>query len=166
MNAGQAGARPMPRHTAARLAAVQALYQIEVTGAAPGTVVEEFSRHRLGKSQDGEAPTKASAALFGEIVRGAAARRAEIDAMIGAALGPERPPERLEIILASILRAGAYELLARPGVPARAVITEYVDLAHGFFAGNEPKLVNAVLDRVARTVRPGEFGSERGQGVG
>ncbi len=160
------GDRSMARHTAARLAAVQALYQIELTGATPDNVVEEFSRHRLGKSQDGEAPAKASAALFSEIVRGASARRAELDGMIGAVLGPERPPDRLELIIACILRAGAYELVARHGAPPRAVISEYVELAHGFFAGNEPKLVNAVLDRIARTVRPGELGTERGQKAG
>jgi transcription antitermination protein NusB len=166
MSGAAAGKGSMARHTAARLAAVQALYQIEVTNDAPGTVVAEFSAHRLGKSQDGEAPTKASAALFGEIVHGTSARRADIDAMIGAALGPERSTDRLEIIIASILRAGAYELLARKDAPVRAVITEYMNLAHGFFAGNEPKLVNAVLDRIARTLRPGELGNERGQEAG
>lgn len=166
MSAASPRARPMPRHTAARLAAVQALYQIEVTGTPAGNVVEEFSRHRLGKSQDGEAPAKAAAGLFSEIVRGASARKAELDGMIGAALGPERPTERLEIILASILRAGAFELLARPAAPVRAVISEYVELAHDFFAGNEPKLVNAVLDRIARNLRPDELGNQRGQGVG
>ena len=163
---GKAATRPMARHSAARLAAVQALYQIEVTSTAAGAVVEEFSRHRLGKSQDGETPAKADAALFGEIVRGVAARKAELDGMIGAALGPERPTERLEIIMACILRAGVYELLARPGAPARAVITEYVKLSLGFFAGNEPKLVNGILDRIARTLRPGEFGNERAQEAG
>lgn len=165
MSAATPRARPMPRHTAARLAAVQALYQIEVTGAPAGNVVEEFSRHRLGKSHDGEVPTKAAAGLFGEIVRGASSRRAEIDSMIGAALGPDRATDRLEIILASILRAGAFELLARPATPVRAVISEYVGLAHDFFAGNEPKLVNAVLDRIARTARPDELGSARGQTI-
>ena len=166
MSGAAAGKPSMARHTAARLAAVQALYQIEVTSAAPGNVVEEFSAHRLGKSQDGEAPTKASAALFGEIVRGTSARRQEIDAMINAALGPDRPADRLELIVASILRAGAYELLARKDAPVRAVISEYMNLAHGFFTGNEPKLVNAVLDRIARTLRPGELGNERGQAAG
>jgi N utilization substance protein B len=166
MSAAAAGKGSMARHTAARLAAVQALYQIEVTNATPGNVVAEFSAHRLGKSQDGEAPARASAALFGEIVRGTSDRRDELDRMIDAALGPDRATDRLELIIASILRAGAYELLARKDAPVRAVISEYMNLAHGFFTGNEPKLVNAVLDRIARTLRPDELGNRRGQEAG
>ena len=166
MSGASAGKASMARHTAARLAAVQALYQMEVTNVTPGNVVAEFSAHRLGKSQDGEAPAKASAALFGEIVRGTADRRDEIDRMINAALGPDRAADRLELIIVSILRAGAYELLARKDAPVRAVISEYMNLAHGFFAGNEPKLVNAVLDRIARTLRPDEVRNGRGPEAG
>ena len=81
------------------------------------------------------------------------ARRAELDGYIAAALTPDWPLERLEIILRSILRAGAYELLARPEVPAKVAISEYLDIAHAFFAGKEPGLINGVLDRLARTYR-------------
>ncbi len=147
-------AEPGRRRTAARLAAVQALYQIEVSGNSPANVVMEFLRHRIGQEGEGENFGAADERLFAELVEGASARRAELDVHIVASLTPEWPLERLEIILRAILRAGAYELLARPEVPVRVAISEYLDIAHAFFDGKEPGLVNAVLDRVARTLRP------------
>ncbi|HVA12367.1 MAG TPA: transcription antitermination factor NusB [Stellaceae bacterium] len=156
-------AKPMPLEsgaigsgrprTAARLEAVQALYQIDVTGASPANVVIEFTRHHLSGDAENEGFGTADEALFADLVEGATARREDIDRGISAALTPDWPLARLEIILRAILRAGTYELLARPDVPARVIISEYLDIAHAFFAGKEPGLVNGVLDRLARSVR-------------
>lgn len=150
----ETSSEPGRRRTAARLAAVQALYQIEVTGASPANTVGEFLRHRFSAQAEGENFGAADEALFAVLVEGTCARRSELDDHIAAALTPDWPLERLEIILRAILRAGAYELLARPDVPARVAISEYLDIAHAFFAGKEPGLVNGVLDRLARTLRP------------
>ena len=155
-------AEPGRRRTAARLAAVQALYQIEVSGASPANVVMEFLRHRLGQEGEGESFGAADEHLFAELVEGASARRDDLDQHIVASLTPDWPLERLEIILRAILRAGAYELMARPDVPTRVAITEYLDIAHAFFAGKEPGLVNAVLDRLAKTLRPESSREEDG----
>jgi N utilization substance protein B len=157
--AGQGG-----RRRNARLAAVQALYQIELSEIPAESrdpierVIREFARYRLGQDIDGEQLGEADEALFADLVRGATQRRAEIDAAIARALTPEWPLERLETILRAILRAGAYELLARPDVPARVVISEYLEVAHAFFAGKEPSLVNGVLDRLGRVLREAELG--------
>lgn len=155
-NPSSTPAEPGRKRTAARLAAVQALYQIDVTGGSPANVVMEFVRHRLGRDSEGEGENFGAAdeGLFAELVEGASARRGELDRLITAALTPDWPLERLEIILRAILRAGAYELLARPEVPVRVAISEYLDVAHAFFAGKEPGFVNGVLDRLARTLRP------------
>jgi N utilization substance protein B len=159
-------AEPGRRRTAARLAAVQALYQIEVTGASPANAVGEFLKHQLGVQGEGENFGAADEDLFADLVEGTCARREELDRHIAAALTPDWPLERLEIILRAILRAGAYELLARPAVPARVAISEYLDIAHAFFAGKEPGLINGVLDRLARTLRPeGLRGGDGGSGA-
>lgn len=149
------------RRTAARLAAVQALYQIDLTGTPVETVVAEFAHHRLGHEADDEHLGEVDTVLFADIVRGASKRRADLDPMIGAALAPDWPLERLETVLRAILRAGAYELLSRADVPAPVVISEYLDVAHAFFGDKEPGLVNGVLDRLARTLRSEE---SRGEG--
>jgi N utilization substance protein B len=166
-------ARPGGRkRSAARLAAVQALYQIDLNQIAPTPaavegVVREFIKHRLGQEIDGERYSEADQGLFADLVRGAMARREEIDRMLSAGLTEDWPLNRLETILRAILRAGAYELLARGDVPPRVVINEYLDIAHAFFAGKEPGLVNGVLDRLARTLRPDELGrDDRGGGAG
>jgi N utilization substance protein B len=152
------------RRTAARLAAVQALYQIELNGGSVDAVVGEFVRHRLGSEGEGENFGEVDQTLFGDVVRGTMARRAELDTMISSALTADWPLDRLEVILRAILRVGAYELFARPDVPARVVISEYLDISHAFFAGKEPGLVNGVLDRLARTLRPEEVQEHRGGG--
>ena len=149
-------------YSAARLAAVQALYQIALSGESMSVVLEEFLRHRLGDSLDEAESVKPKAALFTEIVRGASRRRSEIDEMLAAVLTESWPIDRLETVLRCILEAGVFELLARSQAPARVVITEYVDLAHAFYAGPEPGMVNGILDRLARTLRPGEFGDAEG----
>jgi transcription antitermination protein NusB len=145
------------RRTAARLAAVQALYQIELTRAPQASVIAEFRNHRLGRESEGDGLGEADDALFADLVAGTASRRDELDRRIVEALTPDWPLERLDVVLRAILRAGAYELLARLDVPARVVISEYLDIAHAFFSGKEPSLVNGVLDRLARTLRPEEL---------
>ena len=142
------------------MAAVQALYQIEHSGASPDIVVEEFLRFRLGASFDTENEVAPQKAEFTEIVRGASGRISAIDETISAALSNKWTFDRLEFILRAVLRAGIYELEAAPGTPARVVISEYVDVAHAFYEGQEPRMVNGILDRVARSVRGEEFGAE------
>ena len=154
------------RRTASRLAAVQALYQIDVTGSSPANVVGEFLKHRLAADAELENFGAADEGLFAELVEGASARREDIDRGLTSALTPDWPLERLEIILRAILRAGVYELLAHPDVPARVVISEYLDVAHAFFAGKEPGLVNGVLDRLARTLRPEGLRDDKADGPG
>jgi N utilization substance protein B len=155
------------RRSAARLAAVQALYQIDLTGVLPGSVevekvISEFVRDRLGKEIDGDTYNEADEKLFVDIVRGACNRLSDLDGMIASALSPEWPFERLETVLRAVLRAGGYELLARADVPPRVVISEYLDVAHAFFGGKEPGLVNGVLDRLAHVLRSEEIGRDRG----
>ena len=141
------------RRTASRLAAVQALYQIDLTGVSPATAVIEFMRHNLGGGAPDESFGEADERLFAELVEGTASRREDIDRGLSSALSADWRLERLEVILRAILRAAVYELLARPEVPARVIISEYLDIAHAFFAGKEPGLVNGVLDRLARSIR-------------
>jgi len=144
------------RRTAARLAAVQALYQIEIADAPVEAVIREFVNFRLGHEGDDERLGDADPAFFTALVRGVAARAAAIDPLIRAALTPDWPLERLEAVLRAIVRAGAYELADCADVPAAVVISEYLDIGHAFFAGKEPGLVNGVLDRLARELRPDE----------
>ncbi len=142
---------------AARLAAVQALYQVEITGVSGAVAIAEFVKHPLGREIDGEAVVPADEALFRDLVAGALAKQAEHDALIAGALAPEWPLERLEMVIRAILRVAVFELTSQIEVPARVVITEYVDIAHAFFAGKEPGLINGVLDRLARQLRPLEW---------
>ncbi len=154
-----AGALPA-RLSAARLAAVQALYQAEITGAPLDSVILQFREFRRGGVlDDNETPIKPDQALFAELVRGAHARSREIDAMLGAALRETWPLERVELLLRCILRAGVYELLVRRAVPARVAISEYVDLADAFFDSAECGMANAILDGLARRLREAEFTS-------
>lgn len=161
------------RRSAARLAAVQALYDTELTGTMIETVLRDFLDHGIGAkalvakpddedSEVEEALAEPDAVLFAAIVRGTMVRREDFDAMIDGALTNDWTSERLEAVLRAILRAGAFELASRPDVPVRVVISEYVDVAHAFYSGPEPKLVNAVLDRIARVVRTGEIEGNAG----
>ena len=146
------------RKSAARLAAVQALYQIDHSSATSDSVLEQFFRYRLGDSFGIDGEVRPNKNLFSEIVVGVAGRQKEIDAVVSSFLTEKWSFDRLEIILRAILRAGVYELKARTDTPARVVITEYVDVAHAFYNDQEPGLVNGLLDRVAHTLRPSEFG--------
>ena len=145
------------RRSVARLAAVQALYQIDLSGAPPAAVVAEFQKHRLGREQDGENYGEADTALFADIVNGTIMRQADLDRALSGALTADWPLERLETVLRAVLRAGAFELLARGDVPARVVIDEYVNVARAFFSDKEPGVVNGILDRLARSLRADEF---------
>jgi len=145
------------KRSAARLAAVQALYQIEMTDIAPNVVVVEYVKHRLGQEIDGDTFIAADAILFEELVRGTVERQAELDVLVSPALSADWPLDRLEMILRAILRVAAFELAHRIDVPVRVVIAEYVDIAHAFFAGKEPGLINGVLDKLGRQLRPTEW---------
>jgi transcription antitermination protein NusB len=146
------------RRRVARLGAVQALYQLELNpGLGAEGVIREFVRHRLGREIDGDVYGEADARLFAEIVRGVADNRERLDETISAALSEEWPLARLETLLRLILEAGGYELAHRPDIPPRVTISEYVAIAHAFFAGKEPGLANGVLDRLARALRGAEL---------
>src|SRR5215813_3377436 len=140
-----------------RLAAVQALYQMVVTGTSAEAVVREFVRHRLGPQMEEPGRGAADATLFSELVRGVEAAGDELDDMIAAVLADDHDVERLETVLKVVLRAGAYELSHRLDVPARVAIKEYVDVAEAFYGKKETNLVNAVLDRLAHALRPEEL---------
>ena len=142
------------RRSIARLAAVQALYQLELNpGLGADGVIREFVRHRLGREIDGEIYGEADEGLFAEIVRGVTAHRERLDETLAAALSDEWPLARLETLLRLIVEAGAFELVHRPDIPPRVTLKEYISIAHAFFAGKEPGLANGVLDRLARTLR-------------
>ena len=143
----------------ARLAAVQALYQLEIGGGSPEKIVHEFLQHRLEEEVDGVSLGELSAPLFGRLVREVSHHREELDDMLTAVIAEGWAVERLETLLRAILRAGLYELAYAQDVPARAVVSEYVDLAHSFFVEKEPALVNGMLDALARQLRTEEFQS-------
>ncbi|MBA4162428.1 MAG: transcription antitermination factor NusB [Novosphingobium sp.] len=138
---------------AARLAAVQALYQLEMEGTELARLLDEFHRHRLGAEIEGDQYVQAEQAFFDDTVRGVAARREEIDALLEGKLAEGWRLERLDKTMLQVLRAGAWELMARADVPTASTISEYVDVAHAFFEAREAKFVNGVLDAVAKVVR-------------
>lgn len=138
---------------AARLAAVQALYQMDVGGTGVLEIVAEFEAHRLGKELDGETYLKADPAWFRSIVSGVVRDQRKLDPLIGSALQDDWALSRLDSTVRAILRAGTFELLERKDVPVPVIVSEYVEIAKAFFEDEEPKLVNAVLDRIARQIR-------------
>lgn len=152
-----AAQKPANQRGAARLAAVQALYQMDVGGATLPEVLAEFEAHRLGKEVDGEQYRNADAAFFREVVGGVVGAQRQLDPAIDAALISDWSLPRIDTTLRAILRSGAFELADRRDVPARVVITEYVDVAKAFFDGDASAMVNAVLDTLARQFRPEEF---------
>lgn len=139
--------------SAARLAAVQALYQREMAGGSVPRLLTEFHNHRLGATIGDEEYRPADAPFFDDIVAGVAARSGEIDALIAAHLAAGWAIDRLDRPMRGLLRAGVYELIARPDVPTAAVIDEYVDVAHAFYEARETGFVNGLLDAVARVAR-------------
>ena len=153
--------------TGARVAAVQALFQSEQSGETAETVIDQFVRHRLGPPPEGRGDPDAGyedgrvpdveVGLFARIVRTAVQAQEANDRMIAVALPAEWPLARLDPVLRALVRAGAAELSMTDGPPARVVINEYLDVAHGFFDGDEPRMANGLLDRLARQLRPQEF---------
>jgi N utilization substance protein B len=139
--------------SAARLAAVQALYQHEMEGTAKAKLLDEFHQHRLGREIEDEQYAEADVDFFDDLVGGTLARREEIDALLSDRLAQGWSLARLDKTMLQILRAGAYELLARPDIPTGTAISEYIDVAHAFFEAREAKFVNGVLDAVAKAVR-------------
>ncbi len=146
-------AKPANQRGAARLAAVQALYQMDVGGTGVLEVVAEYEAHRLGQELDGETYLKADASWFRSIVSGVVREQTRLDPLIGSALQDDWALSRLDSTVRAILRAGTFELIDRKDVPVPVIVTEYVEIAHAFFEEDEPKLVNAVLDRIAKQVR-------------
>ncbi|OGN44699.1 MAG: transcription antitermination factor NusB [Caulobacterales bacterium RIFCSPHIGHO2_01_FULL_70_19] len=139
--------------TVARLAAVQALYQMELAGEGVETVISEFANHRFDADIEGQPLAEADEAWFADVVRGVVERQREVDAAIKARLASNWRLERIDSTLRALLRAGAWELRERREVPKEIVIDEYVELAKAFFDDAEARFVNAALDGVARDVR-------------
>lgn len=148
-----ARAEQRSRRSAARLAAVQALYQHASTGTPVAKLLAEFHDHRLGAEIDGATFHDADRAFFDDIVSGAIVRCTDLDAAITRFLAPGWTMARLDRLMHQLLRMGAYELLARPDVPAAVIISEYVDVARAFYGQGESGFVNALLDSLARDVR-------------
>jgi len=161
-----AGDAPKPR-TVSRMAAVQALYQMDLAGTDAGEVIEQFmavapaARGMVDdEGDDAETPTSledADATFFAEVVKGVVRRQLEIDPLVDQQLRTGWRLVRVDSILRAILRAGVFELLERSDVPARVTINEYINIAKAFFEAEEPKVVNGVLDRIAHKVRAEEF---------
>lgn len=150
------------RRRMARIAVVQALYQIELNGERPESVLKQFEQHRLGQTDEG-VHMNADPRFFAELLRGVAERRVEIDGLLGEAMSPGHQVDRIEVVLRAILRAAAYELIAKPDVPPRVILAEYVDITGDFFSEREAALANGILDRVARGARAAEYGGPGGQ---
>jgi N utilization substance protein B len=150
-------ARKANRRGAARLAAVQALYQMEIAGTGVSDILAEFESHWIGREVEGAEYLPAEAAFFRDIVCGVLREQLKIDPLVDKALARGWPLKRVDAIVRAVLRAGAYELGHRGDVPARVVVSEYVDVAHAFVDDDETGMVNAVLDQIAREYRASEF---------
>lgn len=159
--AKRSSAEDRRKRSTARMHAVQAVYQLEINEGRVAEVVAEYQDHRLGHDIDGEALLIADRDFFQDLVVGTADRRLELDRIVERSLSLDYTMDRLETLLRALLRVAAYEMLARVDVPAKVVINEYVDLGVAFFSGGETGLVNGVLDRMAREIRPGEIDDSR-----
>ena len=142
---------------AARLAAVQALYQMDVAAKGLNEIFAEFESFWIGQNVEGEQYEQADAKLFREVVQGVVDDQRAIDRITDATLSSKWPLKRVEAVMRAVLRAGTFELRSRPDIPARVVITEYVDVAAAFLARDETGMINAVLDHIARELRADEF---------
>jgi len=148
LNAKQRRAR-----TVSRLAAVQALYQMEMTGAGVEAVIREFSDHRFDRDIEGELLAQADEEFFADLIRGAVGEQAQIDKAVTARLASNWKLDRLDATARAILRAGAWELMRRPDVPLEVAIDEYVEIAKSFFEGPEPGFINGALDGIAKDAK-------------
>ena len=145
------------RRGAARLAAVQALYQMDLAATPLDEALAQFEKHWIGREVEGNQYLPAEAAFFREVVNGVVREQRGLDPLIDAVLAQTWPLKRIETILRAVLRAGTFELGHRSDVPARVVVAEYVDVANAFVDREETGMVNAVLDQLARNLRAGEF---------
>lgn len=160
--AGKGGGRSAAlARSQARLAAVQALYQMDLAETDLAAVIEEFKAHRLGSDVEGGTSGEADPDHFAGLLRGVVKRQREIDPMVDDQLAKGWRLTRIDSIVRAILRAAAFELIELSDIPARVVISEYVEVANAFFEGDEPKVVNGVLDALARRLRPGELPDRR-----
>ncbi len=150
--------------SAARLGAVQALYQMDVAGTPLDDIVEEFIEHRFGQEIEGSVYARADEAHFEDIIRGVVREQRDVDVAINGALARGWTLARIDATLRAILRAGAYELRRCKDIPVKVVINEYVDVAHAFFEGDEPGVVNAVLDKLGASLRKPRGAGDAGAG--
>jgi N utilization substance protein B len=141
----------------ARLAGVQALYQMDLAETDLADVIEQFRSHRLGAQVDDNSIAQADPEHFASVLKGVVKHQREIDPMIDQQLAAGWRLVRIDSIVRAILRAATYELMDLADIPARVVISEYIEVAHAFFEGDESKVVNGVLDQIARKLRPGEL---------
>ena len=155
-------ARKANKRGAARLAAVQALYQMDLAGTGLNEILAQFESHWIGREVEGAQYLPAEAAFFRDIVAGVVREQRELDPLIDEALSNSWPLKRIETVLRAALRAGAYELIHRSDVPARVVVAEYADVVAAFVERDETGMVNAVLDQLARRLRAAEFGRAAG----
>ena len=146
-----------PARSAARLAAVQALYQMETTGQGVDAVISEFTQHRLGGELEGETLHAADASFFADILRGAVESQSRLDTYLQRRLAAGWKLQRIDATARAILRAGLFEMIRRPDVPYKVIIDEYLDVANAFFDAEEPKFINGVLDAAARDARSDEI---------
>src|SRR6476659_9299447 len=161
-DAKEKDARKANKRGAARLAAVQALYQMDLAGTGLNEILAEFESHWIGREVEGAQYLPAEAAFFRDIVSGVVHEQRELDPLIDEALSKGWPLKRIETVLRAALRAGAYELIHRNDVPARVVVAEYADVVAAFVERDETGMVNAVLDQLARRLRAAEFGRAAG----
>ena len=160
----EVGTKSANKRGAARLAAVQALYQMDISDVRLSDVVEEYENLRIGQEVDGEEYLEADIGWFRGIVAGVVTEQKALDPMIHKTLPDDWPLARIHTLLRSVLRSGVFELMKRKDVPARVIISEYLDVAKAFFEEDEPKLINGVLDHIARELRPDEFKDKAGSG--
>jgi len=144
---------PKAKKTSARLAAVQVLYQMRLNNQDAKSALRDFIDHRIGYNLDGDVFVPADEELLMDIVNGVQDRWSDVDSVVTAALAAGKKKGEVEVLLDSVLRAGAYELLAHGKTDTGIIINDYMNVAAGFYEGSEPKLVNAVLDKIAKTVR-------------
>ena len=145
--------KPANKRGSARLSAVQALYQMDISGAGISETVSEYEQIRIGQEVDGEEYLDADLSWFRGIVAGVVNEQKALDPIIHEKLPDDWPLSRIDMLLRSILRCGAFELTNRKDVPARVVIAEYLEVSKAFYEAEEPRLVNAVLDAIGRDVR-------------
>ena len=157
MSAADKDHRKANKRGAARLAAVQALYQMDVAGTGIVEILAQFESHWIGREVEGDQYLPAEAAFFRDLVQGVINEQRKLDPLIDAALNEGWPLKRIEALLRAVLRAGAYELDQKHDIPVRVVISEYVDVANAFVDRDETGMVNAVLDMLARKLRGGEL---------